>query len=103
MKFARYDFITATISNATPGVITSTAHELAVDDEIWLETTGTLPAPLEVDTTYYVVNNKITANAFCIATSKGGDPINTTSAGSGTHSFQKQNRANLKPLQEDNK
>ena len=103
MNFSKFNFITATISNASPAVITSVAHELAVDDEIWLETTGTLPASLEVDTTYYVVNNKITADTFCIALTRGGTPINTSSAGSGTHSFQKQNRARLIPYQENNK
>jgi hypothetical protein len=103
MRFSRFTFITCTISNASPAVITSTAHELAVDDKIWLETTGTLPTGLSVDTDYYVVNNNITADTFCISTSMRGTPINTSSAGSGTHSFQKQNRARLTPTYENNR
>lgn len=101
MKFARFTFITCTISNASPCVITSATHELAVDDTIWLETTGALPTGLVVDTTYYVINNGITADTFRVSTSKGGTAINTSSAGSGTHSFQKQNNARLIPNVED--
>jgi len=103
MKFSRYNFITCTISNATPAVVTSTAHELYVDDVVWFETTGALPTGLLVDTDYYVVNNGITANTFSVAESRGGTPINTTSAGSGTHTFQKQNVARMNPLKEDNR
>lgn len=103
MKFSRHFFITCTISNASPAVITSVAHELEVNDIIWLETTGALPTGLEEDTNYYVVNDGITADTFSVATSQGGTAINTSSAGSGTHSFQKQNRARLYPYQEDNK
>ncbi len=101
MKFGRHNFITCTISNASPAVITATTHELTVDDEIWLETTGTLPTGLSVDTTYYVVNNGITANTFQISNYKRGTALNTSSAGSGTHSFQKQNIARFTPKVED--
>lgn len=102
MKFSRFTWITCTISNASPAVVTSATHELYVNDIVWFETTGTLPTGLSVDTDYYVVNNGITADTFQIASSEGGTPINTTGAGSGTHSFQKQNRARLKPVTEDN-
>jgi len=84
-------------------VITSAIHELEVDDIIWLETTGTLPTGLDADTNYYVVNNGITANTFQISSERRGEPIDTTGAGSGTHSFQKQNRASLKPFLENNR
>ena len=103
MKFGRHTFITCTISNATPGVVTSAAHELTVDDTIWLETTGSLPTGLSVDTTYYVIRKGITADTFQISTSQGGTAINTSSAGSGTHKFIKTNNARLVPQVEDNK
>jgi|TARA_Y100000310_G_scaffold335706_1_gene418417 hypothetical protein len=102
-KFSRFFFIVCTISNATPAVVTSAAHELYVDDIIWFETTGSLPTGLTADTDYYVINNGITADTFQVSASEGGTAINTSSEGSGTHKFQKQNRARLYPLQQENR
>src|SRR3990167_7066587 len=103
MNFSRYSFTTVTITNADPAVFTSTAHELYTDDTIVLETTGTLPTGLAVKTTYYVVYNGITADTFQVSTSRGGTPLATTSAGSGTHKYLKTNRARLAPSYESNK
>lgn len=103
MKFSRHFFISCTISNASPAVVTAVEHELFVDDEIWFETTGALPAGLTVDTTYYVINNGITANIFQVSASQRGAAINTTDVGSGSHTFQKQNRARLTPAYHDNR
>jgi hypothetical protein len=103
MKFSRFNFITFTVTVADPAVFTSVAHELAEDDCVIFETTGALPTGLSVDTPYYVVYNGITANTFQVATTPGGEPIVTTGTQSGTHSFIKRNRANLKPLYENNR
>ena len=103
MNFSKNNFTVATISIASPAVITSVAHELYTDDEIILETTGALPTGLVVDTKYYVVYNGITADTFEISASKGGTPINTTGTQSGVHSFLKVNRARLSPNIEDNR
>ena len=95
MKFARFNFISCTVSSASPAVITSTAHELAVDDVVWFEATA-IPTGMTADLDYYVINNGITANTFQISASRGGTAVNTTSTGT-TVTWQKQNRARLSP------
>lgn len=91
------------ISNADPAVFTLAAHELYIGDVIRLETTGALPSPLIVKNDYYVVYNGIGTGVFQVSTSRDGNPIATTTAGSGTHSFIKRNGANLRPKNEDSK
>jgi len=73
---------TATISNASPAVITVAASPLN-DTAVRFTTTGTLPSPLTNTTTYYVVNRS--ATTFNVSTIIGGSAINTSTAGSGTH------------------
>lgn len=76
----------ATISNASPAVVTLTAHGLQNGDTVFFTTTGTLPTGLSPNTIYYVTSTG--ANTFQLSTSTGGVGviyINTTSAGSGTH------------------
>lgn len=102
MRFSRFSFITFTVTVADPAVFTSVDHELYAGDTVWLETTGALPTGLEVDTTYYVIINGITADTFQLSETPGGDPIVTTGTQSGTHSFIKTNRAKLIPAYEDN-
>jgi hypothetical protein len=77
---------TVTISNATPGVFTKVGHGYAANDPIVLETTGTLPSPLAIDTVYYV-KTVLSADTFTVSATVGGAAINTTTAGSGTHSI----------------
>ena len=103
MKFARYSFITVTITTADPAVFTSVAHELTEEDTVWLETSSSLPTGLSEDTTYYVIRNGITADTFQVSATRGGDPIETTADGAGTQKFIKTNRAALTPLAEDNR
>jgi hypothetical protein len=45
--------------------------------------TGTLPAPLDDSTTYYVVNR--TRDTLELSATEGGDPIDLTTDGTGTH------------------
>jgi hypothetical protein len=75
------------ISNASPAVLSLTAHGLVAGDAIVLSTTGSLPAGLTVGTVYYVIAAGLTANAFEVSATPGGAAINTSSAGSGTHSI----------------
>ena len=103
MKFSKFNYLVATISNATPAVVTSAAHELYQDDTIEFITSGALPTGLSVDTTYYVILSGITANTWQIATTRRGTAINTTAAGSGVHKWIKTNRANLSPFTQDNR
>jgi len=75
---------TCTISNASPALVTLNAHNLAVNDAITFSTTGALPNPLVAGTTYFV-SVVVSANTFRISATVGGANINTTTAGSGTH------------------
>lgn len=75
------------ISNASPAVFTLTAHGLSIGDAIVLSTSGALPTGLVVGTVYYVISAGFTANAFEVSATLGGSAVNTTGAGSGTHSF----------------
>lgn len=79
-----------TISIASPGIITRTAHGLGSGDKVYFETTGALPTGIVAGTTYYVLASGITSSTFKIATTPGGTAINTSGTQSGTHTlFQK--------------
>jgi len=73
-----------TISNASPAVVTF-AQNLAVDDRVFFTTTGTLPAGLSPFTNYFVISAGLSGSAFQVSATQGGAAINTSSAGSGTH------------------
>lgn len=78
---------TATITIASPGVVTRVAHGLENGDRVTLTTTGALPTGLSASTIYYVVNK--TTDDFQLATSSGGTAINTSGSQSGTHTLFK--------------
>ncbi len=75
---------TVTISLASPGVVTKTAHGWAADQPVSLETTGALYTGLAADTQYYV-KTVLTPDTFTIADTPGGAAINTSGSQSGTH------------------
>ena len=77
---------TVTISNASPGVITYASHPFSVNDPVVFSTSGTLPTGLSAGTVYYV-KTVLTANTFTVSATVGGAAINTSLAGSGTHSI----------------
>lgn len=74
---------TATVTIASPGVFTATAHGLVDGNTVRLVTTGALPTGLAADVTYYVVNK--TTNTFELSLTSGGASINTSGSQSGTH------------------
>ncbi len=80
---------TATITIATPGVVTATAHGLFSGDKVQLTTTGALPTGLSASTTYYA--RVIDANTFNLCTSlanaAAGTYIATSGSQSGTHTL----------------
>jgi hypothetical protein len=76
---------TVTITIATPGVVTWTAHGLSAGDTVRLYTTGALPTGLVANTTYYVIAAGLTANAFQLSATEGGAAINTSGTQSGVH------------------
>ena len=78
---------TVTISVASPAVISYTAHGLTLSDPVFFSTSGTLPIGLTAGTTYWVASI-IDANSFTVAATPQGTAVNTTVAGSGTHTIQ---------------
>lgn len=74
---------TVTITQAAPGVVTWTSHGLPNGAPVVLTTTGTLPAGLTAGKTLYIVNRA--TNTFQLSEAVDGQPITTTTAGSGTH------------------
>jgi hypothetical protein len=76
---------TCTISNAAPCVVTFASHGIADNTKVLFHTTGTLPAPLVADQVYYVDSPDL--NTFKLTLTLAGSTIDTTSAGSGTHTL----------------
>lgn len=75
------------ISNASPAVFSLNSHGLSVGDAFVLSTSGTLPTGLTAGTVYYVISAGFGVNSFQASTTAGGSAVNTSGAGSGTHSF----------------
>lgn len=79
---------TFTVTIATPGVFTVTAHGLVVGDKVHLSTTGGLPSGLAANTDYFV--SVVTdANTIRLATVPGGSDIATSGSQSGVHTIYK--------------
>lgn len=74
-----------TIDIASPCTITKVSHGLNNGTCITLTTNGSLPAPLNSNGIYYVVN--ALADTFQIASTSGGLAITTTGSQSGIHTF----------------
>ncbi|MGH6836528.1 MAG: phage tail protein, partial [Methylocella sp.] len=74
---------TVTITIASPGVVTWTAHGLANGQAVAFSTTGALPTGLTAGSVYYVV--AAATNTFEVAAIVGGTPINTSGSQSGVH------------------
>jgi hypothetical protein len=77
---------TATMTIASPGVVTWTAHGLAVGDQVSFSTTGALPTGLAAATTYFV-KTVLSADTFTLAATTGGTVIATTGTQSGVHTI----------------
>lgn len=82
-----YATSTVTVSIATPGVVSWTAHGLLTGWRIRFTTTGALPTGLSANTTYWVT--KIDADTFKLSTTlanlRAGTYIATSGSQSGTH------------------
>jgi len=87
----KFNFVEFTVTIASPGVFTATAHGLSVNDEIVLETDGALPTGLAINTTYYIVSVP-TVDTFTISATKGGTAIDTSGSQSGTHIYLQINK-----------
>jgi hypothetical protein len=75
---------TCTISNASPAVV-SMANSAAANDMVVFSTTGTLPTGLSPGVTYFIISAGLSGSQFEVSATKGGAAINTSGAGSGTH------------------
>ena len=81
---------TCTISFASPAVITRADHRLQPGATVVFSTTGTLPSGIVAGQEYFVAEDGLTNNAFNIVALFGSTvKVNTTSAGSGVHSYQR--------------
>jgi uncharacterized membrane protein required for colicin V production len=78
---------TFTVTIATPGVVTATAHGFLVNDQVVLSTTGALPTGLLAGTVYFARN--VTANTFELSATSGGASIATSGTQSGTHTVRR--------------
>lgn len=79
---------TFTVTIATPGVISLTAHGMNIGDSFYVTTTGATPTGLTVNTLYYVIAAGYGANSFQFSATRGGAAVNTTGSQSGTHTMR---------------
>lgn len=79
-----YSTSTVTVTIATPGVMTWTAHGLVSGQRLQLTTTGALPTGLSINTTYWVT--VIDSNTFNLSTSLANAQTATFIATTGTQS-----------------
>lgn len=83
---------TATMTIASPCVVTKSTHGLITGDTVYFTTTGALPTGLTASTPYYVIY--IDANTFNLSDTylhslAGTGKINTSGSQSGTHTLLK--------------
>lgn len=76
---------TFTVTIATPGLFTWTAHGLVAGSVLIFTTSGALPTGLTAGTPYYVIAAGLTANDFEVSATLGGAAVNTSGSQSGTH------------------
>lgn len=76
---------TATISIATPGVVTLAGHGFTAGYSVMFTTTGALPTGLLPDVVYFVIAP--TTNTFNVSATVGGAAITTSGTQSGVHTL----------------
>ena len=81
---------TITVTIASPGVVTWTAHGKSAGDAVRFQTTGALPTGITAGTTYYVSVTSLASNSFTLSDTRahalaGTDPVNTSGSQSGVH------------------
>lgn len=81
---------TFTVTIASPGVFSLTAHGFVPGQVVYFSTTGALPTGLTVGTAYYVLTAGFTADAFQVSTTVGGTAVNTSGTQSGVHTVKTQ-------------
>ncbi len=81
---------TFTVTIASPGVFSCTAHGFVANDTVVFSTTGALPTGLTTGTTYYIISTGLGADTFRVSATQGGSAINTSGTQSGTHTVKNQ-------------
>jgi hypothetical protein len=76
---------TATITIASPAVVSLATHGFAANTAIRFQSTGALPTGLTIGPTYYVSATGLAAGTFQVSLTPGGASINTTGSQSGVH------------------
>jgi hypothetical protein len=78
--------VTFTSEASEPGIVNWAGHGLAAGSPVvFTNQGGALPTGLTAGTTYYVVAAGLGPSVFSVAATPGGTPIETTGAGTGTH------------------
>lgn len=80
---------TATMTIASPAVVTAVVHGLVAGDKFHFTTTGGFPSGVSANTDYYVLSTSLTTDTFKFALSLGGAAVITTGSQSGTHTVYK--------------
>jgi len=94
-ELSKFAWVPFTVTVASPGVFTATAHGLSGLDGLIFETDGALPTGLTADTVvYYKITAGATADAFEVSTaySLTGTAVNTSVSQSGNHKYTKTNK-----------
>jgi hypothetical protein len=78
---------TATITVASPAVVTKAAHGFSNGQKVFFTTTGALPTGITANSRYYVRN--VTTNTFNLSSTLSGSLVATSGTQSGTHSVLK--------------
>ena len=94
LEFADYfppitEAVVCTFITGTETLVqTSVAHGQQPGYAVKFSTSGGLPNGISAGDTYYLLDDGFTANTFKISSTKNGQPLETTSAGSGSHYFE---------------
>jgi len=80
----KFEFVSCSIANTT-GIVTATAHGLAIGDTVIFESDGTLNTGVTADLQYYVIAGSFTVDTFTVSLTLGGTAITVSSTGSGCH------------------
>ncbi len=95
--FRTENFVTASVTAASPAVVTFASHGLSVGDTVWFVTGSTLPSGLSTLTNYYVISAGLTANSFELSATSGGAAINTTGSNSASAFMTRANTYLISP------
>lgn len=80
---------TATMTIASPAVVTLANHKLVAGQIVRFTTTGALPTGVQAGLDYYVISTGLTTSTFQFSATSGGSAINSSGSQSGTHTLDR--------------